>query len=235
MQQLRARASNGDYTSFVKSIKDAGLGPEDYYAIVWDEPSGTTEAGLATFINTARRLHELDPAMPRVFNPGEPAVLKTFQLLNPYCEIWMPYERHFIYHPNEAAAKTQIITSKPWMDYSTPCYGDKEPQSGPTLFNQIRRVPGARGQCLGTWFFALYYPFRDPWDTGNEFLRDTSVFVLPSAHGPVSTFAWEMVRSGIQTADLALMVKERAAAGDEQAQALIRTGAMRDLLIWLEK
>lgn len=234
MQQLRARASNGNYSGLMDSIKAAGLGPKDYYVIVWDEPSGTTEADLLQFIGTAKRLHELDPSIPRVFNPGEPAVLKTFQLLDPFCEIWMPYDRHFYYHPNEAAAKTAIITSKPWMDYTTPCYEDKEAKTAEALYGQIRRVPAARGNCLGTWFFALYYPFRDPWDTANEYLRDTSVFVLPSDHGPVATFSWEKVRLAIQTADLAMMVKERAASDDAEAQSLIGNGSMGQLLVWLE-
>ena len=235
MQQVRARSSTNDYTGLVADIKQAGLAPEDYYVIVWDEPSGTTAAELGRFINAAEKLHALEPSLKRAFNPGEPAVLKTFELLDPHCEIWMPYDRHFIYHPNEAAAKTKIITSKPWMDYTTPCYADKEPQTGSQLFNQIRRVPAAQGPCLGTWFFALSYPFRDPWDAGYEHLKDASVFVLPSKHGPVATFAWESVRAGIQAADLATMVKERARPDDEQAQALIRGGSASDLLAWLER
>lgn len=235
LQQVRARASNGDYGPLLKSIKDAGLSPEDYYAIIWDEPSGKTEQELGKFITAAKSLRQLDSGVRRVFNPGEPAVLATFQVLEPYCDIWMPYDRHFIYHPKEAAAKTAIITAKPWMDYTTPCYFDKEPQAAGVLAQQIRRTAGAPGQCLGTWFFALYYPFRDPWDTENEFLRDASVFVLPSAHGPVATYAWEAVREAIQTTDLALLVKEKAKPGDEAALGLVKGGGMDALLDWLEK
>jgi hypothetical protein len=234
LQQLRARVPDSNYAPFVKDIKAAGLRPEDYYVIVWDEPCGETEQDLGQFIMTSKWLRQFDPTMRRVFNPGEAATLKTFQILEPSCDIWMPYDRHFYYPPDQAAAKTAIITAKPWMDYTTPCYGDKEPKTGMEIFNQIRRVPGAQGQCLGTWFFALYYPFRDPWDTANEFRRDASVFVLPSAHGPVATFGWETVRSAIQTTDLARMVKERAAPEDATAQALIRTASMSALLDWLE-
>ena len=235
MQQVRARSANDDYRQLVADIEKAGLAPQDYYAIIWDEPSGATAAELGRFINAAEKIHALEPSLRRAFNPGEPAVLKTFELLDPLCEVWMPYDRHFIYHPNEAAAKTRIITAKPWMDYTTPCYGDKEPQTPAQVFAQIRRVPAAPGRCLGTWFFAVYYPFRDPWDAGYEHLRDVSVFVLPGKHGPVATFAWESVRAAIQAADLATMVKERARPDDEQARALVRDGSAGDLLAWLER
>lgn len=235
LQQIRARASNGNYKPLVESVKALGLQSNDYYMIVWDEPSGTKPADLMQFSETAKRLHELNPDIRRVFNPGEPATLATFQILDPYCEIWMPYTRHFIYHPGEAAAKTKIIISKPWMDYTTPCYGDKEPGMPAQLYGQIRKVPANPGPCMGTWFFALYYPFRDPWDTGNEYLRDVSVFVLPSRNGPVATISWEMMREAIQHADLAQMVKERAKADDKAASGLVANGSVKDLLDWLER
>jgi hypothetical protein len=234
LQQVRARASNGDYQPLLDSIKAMGLVPSDYYMIVWDEPSGANEVELGKFIATAKRLHEWNPGIRRVFNPGEPATLKTFQLLDPYCEIWMPYYRHFFYHPNEAAAKTRIITAKPWMEYTTPCYGDKDPSMPSQLYSQIRKVPANPGTCLGTWFFALYYPFRDPWDTGNEYLNDVSVFVIPSRLGPVSTISWEMMREAIQHADLAQLAKERAPIGDKESLGLIANGSVKALIEWLE-
>jgi hypothetical protein len=234
LQQIRARSSSGDYQPLVDSLKALGLQPSDYYMIIWDEPSGTTEAELGKFISSAKRIHELDPAIRRVFNPGEPATLKTFQILDPYCEIWMPYSRQFIYHPSEAAAKTALITAKPWMEYTTPCYGDKDPSMPAQLYAQIRKIPANPGTCLGTWFFAFYYPFRDPWDTGNEYLRDVSVFVLPSRSGPVPTIAWEKMREAIQHADLAQMVKERAAPDDAGARNLVANGSVNALIEWLE-
>jgi hypothetical protein len=234
LQQIRARALNGDYKPLADSIKALGLQPADYYTIVWDEPSGATEAELGKFIASAKRLRELEPGLRRAFNPGEPATLKTFQLLDPFCEIWMPYTRHFVYHPNEAAAKTALITAKPWMEYTTPCYGDKEPGMPGQLYGQIRKVPANPGPCIGTWFFALYYPFRDPWDAENEHLKDASVFVLPSRSGPVATIGWERMRDAIHHADLAQLVKERAAADDKDARALVAGGSVGSLLEWLE-
>ena len=76
------------------------------------------------------------------------------------------------------------------------------------------RRAGQAGNCLGTEFFAFYYPFRDAWDAGYEYIPDVSVMVLPSRHGVVPTPTYEAIREGIQTADLAYMVKERA--GEDQ-------------------
>ena len=95
-------------------------------------------------------------------------------------------------------------------------------------------VPSQPGQCLGTSFFALYYPFRDPWDLGYEYLPDQSVMMLPSRHGPVSMPAFEGIREGIQATNLATMIRERAAADDLDAQRLIRNGTPAELILWLE-
>jgi hypothetical protein len=146
----------------------------------------------------------------------------------------MPFYRHFVYHPKEAAAKKKIITSKPWMDYTTPCYYDKEPRFLSEMYRRIRAVPARGDQCMGTWFFALYYPWRDPWDAGYEHIKDVSVCILPSRLGPVPTMTWESIREGIQHADLAQMVKERAAKDDKEAQKLVSSGSISHLLRWLE-
>ncbi len=60
--------------------------------------------------------------------------------------------------------------------------------------------------------------------------------VLPSRHGVVPTPTYEAIREGIQTADLAYMVKERAGAkiNDPVLKKLIDKGAVEELLAWLE-
>jgi len=85
---------------------------------------------------------------------------------------------------------------------------DKSPDWPNQIYSQIREAPGQPGEILGTLFFAYYYPFRDAWDAGHEFINDAGVTVLPSRHGPVATRAWEAIREGIQDADLAQAVKE---------------------------
>jgi len=58
--------------------------------------------------------------------------------------------------------------------------------------------------------------------------------VLPSRNGPVATIGWEMMRGAVQHADLAQMVKERAAATDKDAQSLVAGGSVEALIQWLE-
>jgi hypothetical protein len=121
------------------------------------------------------------------------------------------------------------------MWYTTPCYQDKTPGIAGGMYGEIRSVPAQEGKCIGFMFFAFYYPFRDPWDTAYEHIGDVSVFVLPSRHGPVATMAWEAIREAVQHADLASMVKERAAADDKAAQELVANGSVEQLIEWLEK
>jgi len=102
-------------------------------------------------------------------------------------------------------------------------------------------VPAQPGNCVGTAFFAFYYPFRDPWDTAYEHIKDAAVTVLPSRHGPVPTRTWEAIREGIQHANLAVMVRERIGADtidaieDEAVQKLVSEGSFEDLINWLEE
>jgi len=235
IQQVRARSSKNQFKGLLDSLNKLGLTEEDYYLIVWDEPSGKTESQLRKFTAAAKAIRAINPKARIAFNPGEPATLATFQILDPHCDIWMPFNRHFVYHPKEAAAKKKIITSKPWMDYTTPCYYDKEPRFLSEMYRRIRAVPARGDLCMGTWFFALYYPWRDPWDTGYEHIKDVSVCILPSRLGPVPTMTWESIREAIQHADLAQMVKESAAKDDKEAQKLVSSGSISHLLRWLEK
>jgi hypothetical protein len=124
---------------------------------------------------------------------------------------------------------------KPWIWYTTPCYQDKLPGMASELYDQVRSVLRQPGDCRGTAFFAPYYPWRDPWDTAYEHIRDVSVFVLPSRHGPVATPAWEALREAVQHANLARMVREKAQPDDASAKALWEKGSVKDLLAWLEK
>jgi len=220
--------------AMVENARKLGLDYDDYCFIIRDEPTGATEQALAPFINEAKTIKAVDPKARVCFNPGEAATLATFKVLDPCCDVWMPYTHHRYYHPNEAAAKRAIFTPKPWMWYTTPCYQDKTPGIAGGTYNEIRSVPAQEGKCIGFMFFAFYYPFRDPWDTAYEHIGDVSVFVLPSRHGPVATMAWEAIREAVQHADLARMVKERAAADDKAAQELVANGSVEQLLEWLE-
>ena len=61
-----------------------------------------------------------------------------------------------------------------------------------------------------------------------------------SRHGPVATIVWEQIREAQQTADLAMMVRERLGVKtfdevtDPALQRLIREGTEEQLIRWLE-
>ncbi len=228
-------ATTNSVRSYIEQLKGMGLDYGDWVFTIRDEPCGKTDEELKPFLDTARAVREADPKARLSFNPGEAAGLETFQILDPFCDFWLPYRHHLVYPPQQAAAKRAIITAKTWMWYTTPCYGDKSPEMAAGLYNQIRQIPAQPGRCVGTAFFAFYYPFRDPWDTAYEHIPDVSVVVLPGLHGPVPTLAWEAVREAVQHADLATMIREQAPPEDPAAAALAATGSVEALLGWLEK
>ncbi len=219
----------------VERAKSLGLDYDDYCLKILDEPSGQTVEKLKPFLDMATIIRSVDSKVHICFNPGESARIKTFQILDPFCDLWLPYVNHLSYPPGEADATKNIFTVKPWLWYTTPCLWDKEPRMAMGLYSNIRSIPSQPGNCLGFAFFAFYYPFRDPWDTAYEYLPDASVVVLPSRNGPVPTISWEAIREAIQHADLARMVKERAVSSDETARALIINGSVSEILEWLEQ
>ena len=224
-EQIRAR---------VERLRAGGLDYADWAFTIRDEPTGKDEAGLKDYLDVARAIRKVDPKARVSFNPGDTASAATFRTLAPWCDFWIPYAHHRVYPPQEAAAKREVFTPKPWMWYTTPCLWDKSPALPAQLYEQIRSVPTQPGNCVGTAFFAFYYPFRDAWDTAYEHLPDAAVTVLPSRQGPVPTRAWEAIREGVQHANLARMVKERAAGGPEDVAKLVEQGSVEQLLAWLE-
>lgn len=222
-------------------LQALGLDYEDWFAVIMDEPSGETEEKLKPYLDAAKALRALDPKIRISFNPGEAATLPTFQILAPYCDFWLPYSLHLSAHWG-GPEKWAIYKAKPWMWYTTPCLWDKSPTLPNSIADQIRQVPAQTGLCVGTAFFALNYPWRDQWDTAYEHIPDASTMgAVMSRHGPVPTRTWEAIREGIQTADLAMMVRERLGAkrfeevAGEDEQRLIREGSTEELLAWLEQ
>jgi hypothetical protein len=221
----------------IARLKELGLDYNDYFVAVNDEPSGTTAEALKGHIDLAKAIKDADPNVRISFNPSESAELPTFEVLAPYCNFWLPYTKHvFSPHWNNPQKKA-IYHPKPWMWYTTPCLWDKT--SGDP---GIRQAPSRSGNCVGVAFFALNYPWRDQWDTAYEHFPDASTMgAVMSRHGPVATIIWEQIREASQTANLAMMVRERLGATtfddvtDPGMQELIRSGADEALIKWLEE
>jgi hypothetical protein len=214
----------------IVNARELGLGYDDWMFSIADEPTGTTAAELKEYITIGKMIRAADPKVRITLNPGEAARAATFQILAPYADLWNPYLLHLSYGPSG-----RDYLKKPWIWYTTPCYGDKSPGMAAEMYDQVRSVLRQPADCRGTAFFAPYYPWRDPWDTAHEHIRDVSVFVLPSRNGPVATPAWEALLEAVQHANLARMVRERAPADDPQAKKIWETGSMAEVIAWLEK
>lgn len=225
----------------IARVRSKGLDYNDWYCPIHDEPCGKTEEELKSFLNTAQQIRAADPNVRISFNPGESASLDTFKVLAPYCDFWLPYSLHLSQYWG-GPEKWAIYKSKPWMWYTTPCLWDKSPDLPNGIYVQIRQVPSQTGQCLGTAYFAMTYPFRDQWDTAYEYISDASTMgSVMSRHGPVPTRTWEATREAIQHADLAMLVRERLGVKtfeevkDPAMQKLIAEGTVEELIEWLGK
>ena len=218
-------------------LKALGLDYEDYFVAIRDEPGGGTEEALKPYLDVAKAIRAVDPKVRVSFNPSEAAELATFQVLAPYCDFWVPYAKH-VFAPHWGnPEKWKIFHPKPWMWYTTPCLWDKTAGDP-----GIRTAPSQPGNCVGVAIFALNYPWRDQWDTAYEHLADASTMgAVMSRHGPVPTIVWEQIREASQTANLAMMVRERLGAKtfddvtDPKMQRLIREGTTEELITWLEE
>ncbi|MEY4565202.1 MAG: hypothetical protein RLY14_172 [Planctomycetota bacterium] len=216
--------------------KSLGLEYDDYFVGIMDEPGGTTEEALKGYIDAAKVLRAVDPKVRICFNPSEAAQLATFQILAPYCDAWTPYSLHVFSPYYNNPEKKKIYQGKPWMWYTTPCLWDKTAREP-----GIRLVPSQSGNCVGVAFFALNYPWRDQWDTGYEHIADASTMgAVMSCNGPVATIVWEQMREAVQTANLAMMVREQLGVSsfddvkEEELRKLIAEGSSEQLIEWLE-
>ncbi len=232
---LQTGATTG-LTEWIARLQALGLDYSDYFVGIMDEPGGTTAEALKPYLDVAKAIRAADPRVRLCFNPSEAAQLATFEVLAPYCDVWCPYTLHVFspYHGNPE--KQSIYRPKPWLWYTTPCLWDKTAREP-----GIRSVPAQPGQCIGVAFFALNYPWRDPWDTAYEHIPDASTMgAVSSRHGPVATIVWEQIREASQTANLAMLVRERLGATtfdevtDPALQTLIRDGSDAELIRWLE-
>lgn len=237
IRQLRLGAgSSQGIPEWIARLKALGLEYGDYFVGILDEPGGTTEEALKPFLDIAKDIRAADPEVRICFNPSEAAQLATFQILAPYSDVWCPYSSHVFSPYWGNPEKWQIYRSKPWLWYSTPCLWDKTARDP-----GIRLVPSQPGNCIGVAFFALNYPWRDQWDTAYEQINDASTMgAVVSRHGPVACIVWEQMQEASQTANLAMMVRERLGVRtfDEvtapEMQRLIREGSSEELIRWIE-
>jgi hypothetical protein len=237
IKQLRLSAGSPQgIPEWIAHLKALGLDYDDYFVGVMDEPGGTTEEALKPYLDIAKAIRAADPKVRMSFNPSEAAQLATFQILAPYADVWNPYSMHVFAPYWGNPEKWKIFHPKPWMWYTTPDLWDKTARDP-----GIRIAPSQPGNNIGVAFFALNYPWRDQWDTAYEHISDASTMgAAISRHGPVACIVYEQMQEASQTADLAMMVRERLGVRtfDEvtapDMQRLIREGTSEELIRWLE-
>ena len=217
-------------SGIVNRLLSMGLSYNDFVFSVMDEPNGSTQAELQNYIDMANAIHAADPNVRVSFNPGEAASLATFQILNPYCQVWLPFALH-----TGDPAKMAIITSKPWMWYTTPDLWDKSPGNPGGMYGLARWIPAQPTNCIGAAFFAFNYMWRDHWDTGYEVVVDEAETVLPSRNGPVPTRVWDAIREGTQDAKLGFLVKQKLGGVlNTTEQSFVANSKTEELISWLE-
>ena len=154
--------------------------------------------------------------------------MAAFKELDPYTSIWWPNVKHFKY-PQRVA----IFSVKPYLWYQVYSGSELSAALPSRVYRQIRSVPSRPGNCIGTGLYTVNVARRDPWDTAYQQMpQDEGVFMYPSRNGPIPSRAWEAIRDGTEHADLATMLKEKAAnlgLGDRYAE-LVAEGTVEQLV-----
>lgn len=213
--------------SLLERMRADQVGFDECIWRIGDEGSGMG------FLYPGKLAKEIDPRIPVCYNPGPTPGLAAFKELDPYTSIWWPYVKHFNY-PERVA----IFSVKPYLWYEVYSGSELSTSLPSRVYAQIHSVPGRPGNCIGTGLYSVKAIRRDPWDTAYQQMpQDEGVFMYPSRHGPIPSRAWEAIRDAIQHANLATMLKEKAAElelSDPYAN-LIVGGDIADLTVTLEE
>ncbi len=210
----------------VKQARDLGLGYNDWYAELWDEPG---RGNAEIFGVLARLVKQTDPKINIYMNPifWEGNAPAPDDIIAP---LLAPFYREVINVsvPNEMLRRG-YPTLQPLFDaprlvratYRVSTHGDKN-ERAPVSYQTQAWDAFARGEN-GWGFYSYYSPVGDPW---NDFDGDNPdyIMVYPGPRGPIPTRASESVREGWEdyrlltllkqqnrTAELAALLKDYAA------------------------
>jgi hypothetical protein len=222
----------------VKQAKDLGLGYNDWYAEMWDEP-GRGNAELYGVL--ARLVKQTDPKINIYMNPifwegNAPAPDDIIApLLSPFyrevINVSVPHEILMRGYPRSQPLfdATRLVNAT----YRVSTHGDKDERAPVSYQNQAW---DAFGRGYNGWgFYSYYSPEGDPWndfDSGNP----DYIMVYPGPRGPIPSRTSESVREGWEqyrllsllkqqgrTAELAALLKDYAGG---EAPDKLRTRAL---------
>ncbi len=216
------------------------LAYDDWILKIGDEPSSS----LTQYTNLAVTAESVDPLVRLLFNPGESATLATFSSLSPYADMWQPFVGHVKGSLGDQIAKYDIYSQKPWFFYHTPVYKDKENSAPETLYQHIAHAheftTGSGLPSLtnfkGSDAFSLYHVFRNPWDTGYEYLVDEGVAIFPGLYRAQTSVSLEAVKVASQHARIVEMVRNDSnfSSSNPAHLDLIESGTTSDLIRFIE-
>jgi hypothetical protein len=218
----RHRVLFEQHHSLLERMRVTEVGFDECIWRIGDEGSGIG------FLYPGKLAKQIEPRIPVSYNPGPVPGLAAFKELDPYTTVWYPYVKHFNY-PKRVA----IFSAKPYLFYTVNSGRELSAALPGRIYRQVRSVPARPGNCLGTGVYTAKRFMRDPWDTAYQVMpADEGVFMYPSRHGAVPTRTWEAARDAAQHANLAVMLKEKAAAMgmSERFDDLVANGSVLQLL-----
>ena len=222
-----------DYVrDLVKQTRELGLGYDDWYGELWDEPGrGNTEL----YGVLARIVKEADPKVRLYANPifwegnGTAPDEVIAPLLSPWyslVDVSVPFDGLL----SAAYAKSAPLFRAPRLvraSYHVSTHGDKNERA--SQVDSYRRQGWdafARGDN-GWGFFSYYSPIGDPW---NDFDGDYPDYemVYPGPRGPIPTRTSQNVREGWE--DFRLLTLLRAQGKKAQLAELLKAHAQGESL-----
>lgn len=197
------RALITDYVhDLVKQTRALGMGYDDWYGELWDEPG---RGNSAVYGALARIVKAADPKVHIFMNPifwestGSAPDDVIFTALSPFyrdlIDVSVPQDSLLYDHPKSAP----LFDAPHWIraSYAVTSQGGKG-EASLEVETHRRRAWAAFARGYNGWaFFSYYAPVGDPWDDLDGPLPDYAM-VYPGPRGPIASRRSESVRQGWQ-------------------------------------
>ena len=210
--------------ALVKEAKALGLGSDDWYGELWDEP-GRGNPELYGVLS--RIVKEADPKVRLYANPifWEGSGTAPDDIIAPLLSPW--YSLVDVSVPFDGLLSPSYAKSAPLFraprlvraSYHVSTHGDKNERA--SQVDSYRRQGWdafARGEN-GWGFFSYYSPIGDPWNDFDGAYPDY-IMVYPGPRGPIPTRTSENVREGWE--DYRLLTLLRSQGKQAQISALLK-------------
>jgi hypothetical protein len=213
--------------ALVKQTQALGLGYNDWYGELWDEPG---RGNITAFGALAGLIKKIDPRVHLYANPifwegsGNAPDDVVAPLLSPWyrqaVDISVPHEQLLRGYPRS----TPLFDAPRFIraSYRVSTHGDKN-ESATQLDSYRRQAWDAFTRGYNGWgFYSYYAPVGDPWNDFDGAQPDYQM-VYPGPRGPIASRTSENVREGWEDYRLLTLLKQRGLA--QEVAALLRSYA----------